>query len=291
SSSGSAAAVAMEMCLAALGTQTGGSIIRPASYCGVVGLKPDFGHPTLEGVFPFSRHLDHLGPIGRSVADAKLVQEVLYPELQLPKRPLKKLCFLAGGFVDQADDVTQKCLAAAQEKLSVQFTTESFPLPEYFRDVHALHRCIMAVEASDIHRECYKENPERYSHHIRDLIEEGQGTIGHVYARALRRQAELKSQFFGNWGNLKEPAIFVMPSTATAAPGIDSTGNPLFNSPWSFLGVPEITIPMGVNSEGLPLGIQFITFMLSLTPAFFEAVEECETIIGFKQCPRLLSQS
>src|SRR6185295_10407604 len=97
SSSGSAAAVAMEMCMAALGTQTGGSIVRPASYCGAVGLKPDFGEPTLKGVFPFSRHLDHLGPIGRSVADARLVHEVLSAPHPLPKRSLKHLSFLEGG--------------------------------------------------------------------------------------------------------------------------------------------------------------------------------------------------
>ena len=69
------------------------------------------------------------------------------------------------------------------------------------------------------------------------------------------------------------------------------TANPLFNSPWSFLGVPEITIPMGTSPEGLPLGVQFITFILSLTPAFFEAIEECEQVIDFSERHRLLTQN
>ena len=279
------------MCIAALGTQTGGSIVRPASYCGVVGLKPDFGLPLMGGIYPFSRHLDHLGPIARSVADVKLVNDLIYEPLQLPKTPHNQLCFLEGGFVDQADKITKASLTAAREKLSAHFSTETVRLPDYFRDVHVLHRCIMAVDAADIHRESYEADLESYSHHIRGLIEEGRGTTGHVYARALRRQAELKVEFFELWGNLSEPAIFVMPSTATAAPGIETTGNPVFNSPWSFLGVPEITIPMGLTKEGLPLGIQFITFMLSLTPSFFEAIEECEKIIGFNERPRLLTRN
>src|SRR4030095_12292839 len=127
-----------------------------------------------------------LGPLCRSVADIKVVQEVLYPSLQLAKRPLKDLCFLEGGFIDQADDISRRCLAEAREKLSAHFTTESFPLPDYFLDVHALHRCIMAGVAADIHRESFEGDPESYPHHIRTLIQEGRETKGHVFARALR---------------------------------------------------------------------------------------------------------
>lgn len=285
SSSGSAAAVAMEMCMASLGTQTGGSIVRPASYCGVVGLKPSFGATSLEGVFPFSRHLDHLGPMGRSVSDIRTVYEILDEPLSSRGKPT--LCFLEGGFVARADRAAQDATSMAREKLATRFSTHSIQLPGFFHEVHALHRCIMAVEAAAVHDRSFEANPMTYSKHIRSLIDEGRNTTARVYAIALFRQHELKDEFFRNWVGCE--TILALPSTATAAPKIDTTGDPVFNSPWSFLGVPEITIPLSLDGD-LPLGLQLISLQVGKNCPLFDVAVECERILGFNQQPRLLTQ-
>ncbi len=291
SSSGSAAAVALEMCMAALGTQTGGSIIRPASYCGIVGLKPDFHYASMAGIYPFSKSLDHVGPMARTVEDVRVVYDSLD---QHPfKVPLnvasRNLWLLDGAFLRQSDATTRRNLESVRERLSQHFAIDSIPVPEYFQDVHSLHRCIMSVDAADIHRETYEQNPANYSVRIRGLIEEGRNTTAHVYARALRRQKELQARFSNTWSELGGGwGIFMMASTATAAPGLETTGDPVFNSPWSFLRAPAVTIPIGTTPEGLPLGLQFVTSWLKLFPAFFDVVQECESIIGFNSRPPLL---
>ncbi len=148
SSSGSAAAVAAGMCLVALGSQTGGSITRPASYCGVCGMKPTFGRLSVQGVVPIAFHLDHVGPIARSVEDLALVWRVLAdeacdaPDANVPPR----LAILGGFFEEQADAAVRTAAADAVEQLQAAgANVVARPLPDDFLEVHAVHRRIMAV--------------------------------------------------------------------------------------------------------------------------------------------------
>lgn len=287
SSSGSAAAVAMEMCLAALGTQTGGSIIRPASYCGVVGVKPHWGIPPLEGIFPFSQHLDHVGPLARSVADAEAVAKAIDPIwTRHPPPPAEiplRILFLEGGFLQEQDQETRKHFEELRRFLGRQVSVDSCPVPEYFANIHQLHRRIMAVEGAEVHRQEFEISPDMFSFQIRSLIEEGRNTAVLDYAAALRSQWKLKQKFMKESDWL---AVLALPATPSSAPDRTTTGNPVFNSPWSFLGVPSVTIPSGLSSKGLPFGLQLVAEMI--VPFLLQFASQCEQIINFRSCPPLL---
>ena len=295
SSSGSAAAVAMEMCMAALGTQTGGSIVRPASYCGMVGLKPGFGMLPLDGVFPFSRNLDHLGPIARTVGDANTLWPSLLPDLirnspEFPKGSSTTLRILQGGFLQDYETDCQHISEKLRDILGQQVHVERSILPDYFDEIHSHHRSIMAVEAAETHRNDYEEEPGSFSFHIRALIEEGRNTTAIDYALALRRQAEIRS---AAWKDLFKPSpfevILAMPSTPTSAPDWSSTGNPVFNSPWSFLGLASITIPFNLDADRLPRGLQLIGIGLSET-FLMATASTIESKLQLKFRPALLSK-
>jgi Asp-tRNA(Asn)/Glu-tRNA(Gln) amidotransferase A subunit family amidase len=265
SSSGSAAAVAAGMCYGAVGTQTGGSIIRPAAYCGVYGLKPAHDEVSRDGVAPVSIHLDHVGPIGRCVDDLDLLLAGMTGAARLTAsgrnaeplhRPLR-LAWLNGCFWDAADGEARQRFAAAVERLKVQGADVVELDPPF--DLHealSLHRIIMAVDAANYHRERFAKNAEQFGPNIRSLLEAGLATSSEDYERAIARQAELKVES-RKW--LRDYDAWIMSSTPTAAPrDLRTTGDPRFNSPWSFLGMPALTIPYAVTGIGLPLGMQIV---------------------------------
>ncbi|MCA9131760.1 MAG: amidase [Planctomycetales bacterium] len=268
SSSGSAAAVAMEMCMAAIGTQTGGSIIRPASYCGVVGLKPSWGQVPLDGVIPVSYHLDHAGPLARCVGDAAAVYAQLRQSGCQPVDPrpaeierwstagAPPLQALDNFFFNQASPPVQAATRAGLQRLPVDWGTQPLGrLPNSFGESWAEHRRIMAVEAAEVHRRQYAEQPAAYGPHISGLLDTGLMTSAVDYAASLRFQREFQrdiARMFDSMG------IAVMPATNCTAPGWQTTGDPKFNSPWSLAGVPSITIPGGLTEDGLPWGLQLV---------------------------------
>jgi Asp-tRNA(Asn)/Glu-tRNA(Gln) amidotransferase A subunit family amidase len=289
SSSGSATAVAMEMCLAALGTQTGGSIIRPASYCGIVGVKPYHGEIEMRGIFPFSHHLDHVGPMARSIADAESIGRVIdrvWAHSSPPPASMQvRIMFLEGGFLDAQDDETRQHFSQVRRLLARQVNVGSFPVPEYFANIHQLHRRIMAVEAAEVHREEFEIAPDAFSFHIRKLIDEGRKCDLLDYAAALRSQAVQKANFI--WDNpVDGTTLLAMPATMSTAPDRTTTGDPIFNSPWSFLGLPAVTIPTGLSRSGLPFGLQFVGTLL--VPCLLQFASKCEKIINFRFRPSLL---
>jgi len=290
SSSGSAAAVAMEMCMAALGTQTGGSIIRPASYCGVVGLKPNYGWIRSEGIFPFSLHLDHVGPIARCVEDAVhayacLSQSHLSSEsFRLSEGDSLIVRWLEGGILVEEDTATQEHFAGVRSRLSGYCRNESLAFPEFLSPAREIHRCIMAVEGAEVHRVAFERREDDFGPKIRSLIKEGRRSTVLDFANSLRRQAEIQigSHDAQNWFDGHRQIVWAMPSTPTVAPGIDTTGDPVFNSLWSLAGLTTITIPSGLDSQGLPFGLQLIgTFEDDVAKAAFL----CERALSFGHKP------
>ncbi|MBC8355564.1 MAG: amidase [Planctomycetes bacterium] len=312
SSSGSAAAVALEMCMAAIGTQTGGSIIRPASYCGVAGLKPTFGHVSLDGVVPVSKQLDHAGPIARRVNDllavyaaiedriARLnsgasdgslrtegIQRFGFKNLGSEPQP-RRFHLIESYFMEHAEPgvaaSTRKALKILQDAWSEEQTVT---LPPSFDEVHANHYRIMSHDAAENHRREYAASPEAYGPNISSLLDAGHDTSPKDYEAALEHQRRFQADAEQM---LSTGAIAVMPSTNTTAPAsLDTTGDPRFNSPWSYAGVPSVTIPCGLASDGMPCGLQLVGPRNS-EARLLQAAAWCEERIGFQNHPSLLDE-
>jgi len=263
SSSGSAAAVAVGMCLAALGSQTGGSIIRPASYCGVAGLKPTHGRVSTRRVVPISYALDHVGPIAQNATDLWHVFRAIADDgrslpTELPEVPEGLRLAWVGGLFDQDADVDVRLVfheALGTIRAHVPALAE-IQLPPSFAGVHDSHWRIMAVDAATVHRSAFAAHRDSFGPKVASLIDEGLKASAIDYTTALAHQRAFRDDM----ANLLGPnLVLLMPSTNTVAPGqLDTTGNPRFNSPWSFAGLPAVTLPCGLNPAGLPCGLQLV---------------------------------
>ncbi len=269
SSSGSAAAVASGMCFGALGSQTGGSITRPAAFCGIAGYKPSFGLLSRCGMFPFAPSLDHPGPMARTVDDLICLMTALAPKWlradffsQLSEPvvfdidELPSFAVLNGAFVDKTEAAMRDALEATTKRLSVAGAiiaasdASELELPTLWQR----HRCVMAVEIAASQAERLQQRPEEFTPAVRSLIEEGLAARSVDYAVAIQFQRSLRRRVSRAIGD----SIWLMPASRGAAPTPETTGDPCMNSPWSFLGFPTITIPMTLSPDGLPLGLQLI---------------------------------
>lgn len=292
SSSGSAAAVALEMCMAAIGSQTGGSITRPASYCGVAGLKATFGKVDLTGVMPVSGRLDHLGPIARSVDDLATMFAAMTPSddsmavVQRQGKP-PTLHMIEDYFLDQADaDVLAATRAACHTLQRAGAELPRMDLPESFEQVHSSHLCIMAVEAAETNFDRFAQHADGYGPKISSLIEDGLSTLAIDYSAALRHYEQHRPEMEGVFAN---GIVALTPATVTAAPaGLESTGDPKFNSPWSYAGLPTVTMPCGLSTNGMPCGLQLIG-PRNGEELLLSVADWCESILAFDAKPPLLS--
>ncbi len=261
SSSGSAAAVAAGMCPVALGTQTAGSIIRPAAFCGVVGLKPSYDRVPLAGVLPLAESLDHLGVIAASVDDAERAAAVIY-DRWVPVSPDRRpvLGVPDDAFLDQADATAREAFQDHRERL-VEAGYEIRQVPEALADVSAVndrHGDLMAAEAALTHRDWYGTFGDRYSDVLADLIDRGRATdvatLGDGRSGRVRVRTELDGVMADHGVDL-----FIAPAAPGPAPeGLDDTGDPVMNVPWTYAGMPVMTVPASPTTVGLPLGLQCV---------------------------------
>jgi aspartyl-tRNA(Asn)/glutamyl-tRNA(Gln) amidotransferase subunit A len=259
SSSGSAAAVACGMCLGAIGSQTGGSITRPASYCGVAGCKPTYGLVDADGVLPLAPSMDHPGPIARTVDGLAMLLDAIAgpmaahaPTTDGPPR----FGLVRGLFWDRAEETTRRML----DDVVVRFQragapVREAPLPDSFGDVLRSHRVIMAVEAAVTHQPRFVRSRESFLPKIRGLIEEGLAAAATDYARARQHQQSLSREILSCFDGVD---VLLTPATTGPAPDTSTTGDPMFNSPWSFTGLPTVSLPIPAGQDALPLAIQLI---------------------------------
>ena len=270
SSAGSAAAVAAGMVPLALATQTGGSITRPASYCGACGWKPTYISqlPFQTGVVPVSRHLDHVGAIAGHVADfAPLyVALMVEPDKQEAHQPVKgfagergpKLGLLGGYFQQGLDPAMEAAMSATVGRLSTAgATVELVELPPEFETVIARHRTIMAVECASVHRSYFSDYESYFGPNVAALIRAGLAASAVDYCEALDFQ-ENAFRFFMNELASAYDAL-ICPATPAGPPASrDTTGDPRFNAPWSFSGQPTVSFPIGSDGAGMPLAVQLV---------------------------------
>ena len=272
SSSGSAAAVAAQMVPLAVGTQTNGSVIRPASYCGVVGFKPSRGLVSRTGVLHLSSHLDQVGVFARSVEDAALLADELmaYDEddmhmqprarpklretaLQEPPLP-PELTFVKTPVWDQAEADTQEAFAELVEHLGDR--VKEIRLPQAFEHAVTWHRTIMESDlALSLARE-YTEGKDKLSKTLTDMIERGRKVLAIEYNHSVNqigRLNEMLEEVFDSYDAILTPA-----TTGVAPHGLDSTGSPVFCTTWTLCGTPAVTLPILQGSDGIPMGVQLI---------------------------------
>ncbi len=285
SSSGSAAAVAARMCPLAFGTQTGGSVMRPASFCGVAAIKPTHDLLSREGIYPQSWSLDHAGFMTRNVADLALTLEALTgvkanPRPRTPRIGIPTTYFNEAG----APEVTANYLDAVDKLRSVGAEVAEFKLPECFRVVHAAHRVIMFSEAATIHEAKFRANPDAYRPQMQSEIMSGLIIPASTYLRAQRIRAKFRRDITRLMADFD---ALVTPSALTPAlKGLTSTGDAAFNAPWSLAGLPTITIPSGLTNDNLPLGLQIIAKPYD-EPSLLSIAGWCEKALPFDVEPPL----
>ena len=286
SSSGSAAAVSSGMVQLALGSQTGGSVVRPSSYCGVVGFKGTYDLLSRVGVFPLSWSLDHVGFMTRTVEDAILTLKTVKPGLDnssgFNENP--RIGLLSGYFKEEADGVVWRGFEKAVGKLwgeGAEFIDVS--LPESFKMVPDVHRVIMTVETAASHEDNFREHPEGYGDYIRGFISSGLLVPGTAYLRAQRIRGIIIDDILRL---LRGFDCLACPATVDTAPrGLDWTGSPAFNAPWSLTGLPSITVPSGLSEDNLPIGLQLVGKPYR-EMSLLEVGKWCEDKLGFTKEPK-----
>jgi Asp-tRNA(Asn)/Glu-tRNA(Gln) amidotransferase A subunit family amidase len=273
SSSGSAAAVAAGQVPAALGSQTNGSIIRPASFCGVYGFKPSFGLVPRGGVLRLSQALDHVGVLARSLEDIALVTECIAgydeddPDTQPPRArpPLArvlaqeppmppKLALVRTPFWDRLDADARAAFEELEQALGEN--GQRFELPAAATQAIDWHRTIFEADlAANFERE-YEQGAEQLSDSLRRQIERGRQILAVDYRRALARIGILNEGFASLFDSFD--AIVTPAALGTAPAGLDSTGDPLLATLWTYCGMPALSLPLARGENGLPLGVQLV---------------------------------
>jgi Asp-tRNA(Asn)/Glu-tRNA(Gln) amidotransferase A subunit family amidase len=284
SSSGSAAAVAAGMVPAALGTQTAGSVLRPAAFCGIVGFKPSFGRISRAGVIPFAWSLDTLGPLTRSVADAALLLEVM-TRLDWRREPdtaepevTPRLGVVSRLFPQRLHPEMEGMLAGAATAFArAGARVEEVALSDRFELTLEAHHIIMTVEGAAYHSRTHAEHLHEYRPRLRTLVETGRLVPATAYLEAQRVRADLWRRTLPLLGRFD--ALLVPAAAGPAPEGLDSTGDPSFNAPWTLLGLPTIALPAGHDAQGLPLGLQLVG-QPRADEALLRVAAWCEDVLG-----------
>jgi Asp-tRNA(Asn)/Glu-tRNA(Gln) amidotransferase A subunit family amidase len=261
SSSGSAAAVAAGFCHIALGTQTIGSVIRPASFCGVVGVKPTYDRISREGVIPLSTSLDHVGFFVPDAESAISAARVLYIDWDEPTQPLKKprLGIPEGPYLQNVSEESQAHFDRVYKQLEhAGYELQHIQVMSDFAGIRSRHDVIMSAEAAQVHADWFRNYQNLYSNKFTELIRRGQSIpkdqLQHALSARDNFRADLRRSFLDH--NID---AWISPSTVGPAPkGLDSTGDPVMNLPWTQAGLPAINLPAGKSQDGLPLGLQVV---------------------------------
>lgn len=260
SSSGSAAAVAAGFSPLTLGTQTIGSVNRPAAFCGVVGFKPSYNRIPTGGLLYFSRTVDHVGCFTQDVEGMVLVAEVLchgWQEIKISYKPV--LGVPQGSYLEQASPEALSAFAAQLARLKDEgYEIKELVALDDIEKIAARHRRLIAAEIANEHETLYARFADLYRPRTAELIEEGQAVSKKDLGEARQMPRELREKLETK---MRETGIdlWVTPAAPGPAPrGLASTGNPAMNLPWTNAGMPSISIPAGKANNGLPLGLQLI---------------------------------
>jgi Asp-tRNA(Asn)/Glu-tRNA(Gln) amidotransferase A subunit family amidase len=271
SSSGSAAGVAAGMIPVALGTQTNGSVIRPAAFCGVYGFKPTHGLVPRQGILKLSRSLDHVGVFARTLEDIALLAgelagfderdpdtrpraRIAFSQVAASEPPLApRLAFVKTPLWENAEDETKEAFAELAGVLGGE--CEAFNLPESVREAWDWHRTIMEAEmAANLDLE-WEKGRDRISESLRGRLASGREVRALDYQKALARIPILNDGFDELYARFD---AILTPSAPGTAPALATTGDPAFCTLWTLCGMPALNLPLMSGANGLPMGVQLV---------------------------------
>jgi Asp-tRNA(Asn)/Glu-tRNA(Gln) amidotransferase A subunit family amidase len=259
SSSGSAAAVAAGLCPLALGTQTIGSICRPAAFCGIVGFKPTFDRVPREGLLPLAPSLDHVGWLAAGVGVAARAAAVLCDgwSAAAPMAPRPRLGVPVGPYLERASAGALVAFRGACDRLAAAgWEVAAVPALTDFDAIEARHRLLVAAEAWAVHAGRWERYGSQLHAETRALLERGREADGAAVAAARTGRAELREALEDA---MRGEGIDLWVSPAAPGPppeGLGSTGDPVMNLPWTHAGMPSLALPAGGDPDGLPFGLQ-----------------------------------
>jgi aspartyl-tRNA(Asn)/glutamyl-tRNA(Gln) amidotransferase subunit A len=298
SSSGSGAAVADRMCLAALGTQTGGSVLRPAAYNGIVGFKPTYGYISVEGVIPVSWSMDHIGVLARCVEDAGILSRLMRDDHPLPyapmaaiaKSPLKRapgtpprLGSILEYFETQVSPEALNHFSFVRDKFKqAGADVVDVRLPKSFNYEAIAHPIILQAELSSYHQTLFESHQGQYPPNIRARIEKGMKILALQYIEALHQRIAFQKEMFDLLESVD--AVFMPTADSTAPMGLTFTGSHAFCRPWTFSGFPSISIPSGLDNQGLPFAVQLASQPMT-DDNLIEVARWCEQVLAFIHSP------
>ena len=273
SSSGSSVAVATRMCAGALGSQTAGSTCRPAAYNGIVGLKGTYGRVSRYGVIPVSYSMDTVGILTRTVEDAAMMLGAMAGydsnDPSSANEPVDdyrvgigsvttppRIGLVREFFLEKCDEETRKHIEEmAQNLAKVGADVVEVPLPPSFATIFAAHRIITGAECAAYHEEMFNDRADDYSPKLRSWIEVGRlvPAVHYLQAQRLRRRHRVDMDAMA-----RSVDVLLTPSFLSPAPPADqgTTGDPMFQTPWTSAGLPTVSIPSGLSNDGLPMGVQ-----------------------------------
>jgi Asp-tRNA(Asn)/Glu-tRNA(Gln) amidotransferase A subunit family amidase len=263
SSSGSAAGVAAGFFPLALGTQTIGSILRPASYCGIVGFKPSFGLLPTDGIVFFSRRLDHAGFFCLSVAEARTILAALAPAfspLRSARRMPFRLAVPEGAYLRQAGPEILECLEKRLGALASRSDFEVIRVP-CFDTVEELNRRHLALASAEFaleHARWFDAFEALYRPRTIACIREGRKAGKKAIEEGAYSQKVLRETLTALIAKHEIDAWVCPSAVGEADEGLASTGDPVMNLPWTHAGLPALSLPMGFGKRGLPLGMQLV---------------------------------
>jgi Asp-tRNA(Asn)/Glu-tRNA(Gln) amidotransferase A subunit family amidase len=262
SSSGSAAAVAAGLCPLALGTQTAGSILRPASYCGVVGFKPTYQRIPPDGLINLSPSLDHVGFFTADIEGAMLAASVLCRDWKITEKPDLRQPALGvpeGPYLKKASEeglshFRRVCGHLREAGFTIRSIEMLTDIDEILRD----HSTLMAAEAAITHKAWFSDYSPLYRKETAELVRRGQGIREAALAECRAGREKLRERLARTVSS-NNLIAFIAPSAVGPAPtGLDMTGDPVMNTPWTYAGLPAVSLPCGFSRDRLPMGLQVV---------------------------------
>jgi Asp-tRNA(Asn)/Glu-tRNA(Gln) amidotransferase A subunit family amidase len=282
SSSGSAAAVGAGLCPLALGTQTIGSVIRPAAYCGSAAFKPTYDRVSRGGIIPLSPSLDHVGVFAMDISVARYAASSLCKDwdesISLNRKPT--LGIPEGVYLEAAsafalehfNDICDSLAEAGYELRRIRIL-------DNIQEVRARHDLILAADAARVHEKWFAKYEILYSSKLKELVRRGRSVSDSQLQDALHARAMFRAEMTQAMSEKKIDVWICPPSTGPAPKGLDNTGDPAMNLPWTQAGFPAVNIPVEKDPDGLPIGLQVVG-KWNMDEKLLAWAEDIETVVS-----------